>query len=117
MAPRLTGLRWNGDGDPITAAIRGGELVRQPVSTTEVPSWAQKTGTADIFRDGLSQVVVAPVIVDGLVVAVVSFLMHHTRPPWNEDDLHALGQIARYAGIALEHGLTYQATRESALVL
>ncbi|MFN2479416.1 MAG: SpoIIE family protein phosphatase [Pseudonocardiaceae bacterium] len=117
MAPRLTGLRWNGDGDPITAAIRCGELVRQPVSTAEVPSWAQRTGTADVFRDGLSQVVVAPVIVDGLVVAVVSFLLHHTRPPWNEDDLHALGQIARYAGIALEHGLTYQATRQSALVL
>ena len=117
MAPRLTGLRWNGDGDPITAAIRRGELVRQPVSTTEVPSWSQQTGTAEVFRDGLSQVVVAPVIVDGLVVAVVSFLMHHNRPPWNEDDLHALGQIARYAGIALEHGLIYQATRASALVL
>lgn len=117
MAPRLTGLRWNGDRDPITAAIRRGELVRQPVSTAEVPSWAHKTGTADVFRDGLSQVVVAPVIVDGRVVAVVSFLLHHSRPPWNDDDLRALGQIARYAGIALEHGLTYQATRESALVL
>jgi serine phosphatase RsbU (regulator of sigma subunit) len=39
------------------------------------------------------------------------------RPLWSEDDLHALRQIARYAGIALEHGLSYQATRESALVL
>jgi len=117
MAPRLTGLRWYGDGDPITTAIRRGELVRQPVSPAEVPSWAQNTGTADLFRAGLSHVVVAPVIVDGLVVAVVSFLLHHTRPAWSEDDLLALGQIARYAGIALEHGLTYQATRQSALVL
>jgi GAF domain-containing protein len=117
MAPRLTGLRWNGDGDPITAAIRRGELLRQPVPAAGTPSWAQHTGTVGTFRDGLSHVVVAPVIVDGLVVAVVSFLLHRSRPPWSEDDLQALGQIARYAGIALEHGMTYQATRESALVL
>ncbi|MGH3780911.1 MAG: SpoIIE family protein phosphatase [Pseudonocardiaceae bacterium] len=117
LAPRLKGLRWDGDGDPITAAIRRGESLRQPMPAVGTPSWAQHTGTADTFRDGLTQVVVAPVIVDGLVVAVVSFLLHHTRPPWSDDDLRALGQIARYAGIALEHGLTYQATRASALVL
>jgi GAF domain-containing protein len=117
LAPRLRGLRWDGDGDPITAAIRRGQLLRQPMPAVGTPSWAQQTGTADTFRDGLTHVVVAPVIVDGLVVAVVSFLLHHTRPPWSEDDLGALGQIARYAGIALDHGMTYQATRESALVL
>jgi GAF domain-containing protein len=117
LAPRLTGLRWNGHGDPITAAIRKGELLRQPMPAAGPPSWAQHTGTVNTFRDGLNHVVVAPVIVDGLVVAVVSFLLHQSRPPWNEDDLHALGQIARYAGIALEHGLSYQATRESGLVL
>jgi serine phosphatase RsbU (regulator of sigma subunit) len=65
----------------------------------------------------MGHVLVAPVIVDGLVVAVVSFLLRQDRPPWSEDDLHTLGQIARYAGIALEHGMSYQATRESALVL
>ncbi|MDQ2789872.1 MAG: hypothetical protein DLM60_16425 [Pseudonocardiales bacterium] len=117
LAPRLRGLRWDGDGDPITAAIRQGEPLRQPMPAVETPSWARNTGSADTFRDGLTQVVVAPVIVHGLVVAVVSFLLHHTRPAWSDDDLRALGQIARYAGIALEHGLTYQATRESALVL
>ncbi len=117
MAPRLKGLRWTGDGDPITAAIRRGELLRQPMPGAGMPSWALSTGTVDTFLDGLSQVVVAPVIVDGLVVAVVSFLLHHSRPPWSEDDLQALRQIARYAGIALEHSMTYQATRESALVL
>jgi len=69
------------------------------------------------FLGGLCQVLVAPVIVDGLVVAVVSFLLHRDRPPWSEDDLHALSQIARYAGIALEHGMSYQATRKSAMVL
>ncbi len=117
LAPRLRGLRWDGDGDPITAAIRRGELIRQPMPESGTPSWARHTGTVGTFRDGLTHIVVAPVIVDGLVVAVVSFLLHHTRPPWSEDDLRALGQIARYAGIALEHGLTYQATRQSALVL
>jgi GAF domain-containing protein len=117
LAPKLTDLRWDGDGDPITAAIRRGELLRQPMPAAGTPSWAQKTGSVATFSDGLTQVVVAPVIVDGLVVAVVSFLLHHTRPTWSDDDLQALGQIARYAGIALEHGLTYQATRASALVL
>lgn len=117
LPPKAKRLRWDGDGDPITAAIRRGDLLRQPLPAAEPPSWAQTTGSVATFRSGLGHVVVAPVIVDGLVVAVVSFLLHHNRPPWSEDDLHALGQIARYAGIALEHGMSYQATRESAMVL
>lgn len=117
VPPKLAGLRWDGDGDPITAAIRQGDLLCQPLPPTGPPSWAQATGSVATFRDGMSQVVIAPVIVNGLVVAVVSFLLSHHRPPWSEDDLRALGQIARYAGIALEHGMTYQATRESAMVL
>jgi serine phosphatase RsbU (regulator of sigma subunit) len=48
---------------------------------------------------------------------MVSFCLQRDRPLWSEDDLHALSQIARYAGIALEHGLSYQAARESAMVL
>ena len=117
LPPKLTGLRWDGDGDPITAVIRRGELLRQPLPAAEPPSWAQTTGSAATFQGGLRHVVLAPVIVDGLVVAVVSFCLQQDRPLWSEDDLHALSQIARYAGIALEHGLSYQATRESAMVL
>jgi hypothetical protein len=117
LPPKSRKLRWDGDGDPITAAIRRGGLLRQPLPAAEPPSWALTTGSVDTFRSGLGHVVVAPVIVNDLVVAVVSFLLHRNRPPWNEDDLHALGQIARYAGIALEHGMSYQATRESAMVL
>lgn len=117
LPPKLTGLRWDGDGDPITAVIRQGGLFRHSLSATEPPPWAQTTGSLATFRGGLRHVVLAPVIVDGLVVAVVSFCLQQDRPLWSEDDLHALGQIARYAGIALEHGLSYQATRESAMVL
>ncbi|MGB6164871.1 MAG: SpoIIE family protein phosphatase [Pseudonocardiaceae bacterium] len=117
LPPKAKRLRWEGAGDPITAAIRQGCLTRQPLPAAEPPSWAQTTGSVATFRDGLCHVLVAPVIVDGLVVAVVSFLLHQNRPPWTEDDLHALGQIARYAGIALEHGMSYQATRKSAMVL
>lgn len=117
LPPTLTRLRWDGNGDPITAAIRRGDLLRQPIPAAEPPSWSQTTGSVATFRAGMGHVLVAPVIVDGLVVAVVSFLLRRDRPPWSEDDLHTLGQIARYAGIALEHGMSYQATRESALVL
>jgi GAF domain-containing protein len=117
LPPKLTGLRWNGDGDPITAAIRRGGLLRQPLPAAGPPSWAQTTGSVDTFRGGLRHVALAPVIVNGLVVAVVSFCLQRGRPLWSEDDLHALDQIARYAGIALEHGMTYQATCESAMVL
>jgi serine phosphatase RsbU (regulator of sigma subunit) len=84
---------------------------------SEPPSWSHTTGSVPTFRGGLCHLLVAPVIVDGLVVAVVSFALQEDRPLWSDDDLHALRQIARYAGIALEHGLSYQATRESALVL
>jgi GAF domain-containing protein len=117
LPPKLRRLRWECADDPIPAAIRSGQLRRQPIPPVEPPSWAHNTGTVATFRGGLRHVVVAPVIVKGLVVAVVSFLLRHDRPPWSDDDLHALGQIARYAGIALEHGMTFQATRESALVL
>jgi hypothetical protein len=117
LPPKLTGLRWDGNGDPITAAIRRGDLVRQPVSVSEPPPWSHTTGKVATFRGGLHHLLVAPVIVDGLVVAVVSFALHDSRTPWSDDDLHSLRQIACYAGIALEHGMSYQATRKSALVL
>jgi GAF domain-containing protein len=117
LPPRVTGLRWYGDGDPITAAIRQGDLIGQPVSGAEPPAWSHRTGSVATFRGGLRHLVVEPVLVNGLVVAVVSFALQDDRPWWSDDDLHALRQIARYAGIALEHGLSYQATRESALVL
>jgi GAF domain-containing protein len=117
LPPKLTGLSWDGNGDPITAAIRRGDLVRHPVPDEGPPAWSHTTGSVATFHGGLRHLVVGPVIVNGLVVAVVSFALQADRPLWIEDDLHALRQIARYAGIALEHGLSYQATRESALVL
>lgn len=117
LPPKLTGLRWEASGDPIPAAIRRADLHRQPVPAGEPPSWSHATGSVPTFRGGLCHLLVAPVIVDGLVVAVVSFALQEDRPLWSGDDLHALRQIARYAGLALEHGLSYQATRESALVL
>jgi GAF domain-containing protein len=117
LPPKVSGLRWEANEDPIPAAIRYGALRRQPVSVGEPPPWSHSTGSGPTFRGGLGHLVVAPVIVDGLVVAVVSFALQAGRPPWRDDDLRALGQIARYAGMALEHGLSYQATRESALVL
>lgn len=117
LPSKLTGLRWEGNDDPIPAAIRCGDLVRQPVSSSDPPPWSHTTGSVATLQGGLSHLMVAPVIVDGLVVAVVSFALQAGRPLWSDDDLHALRQIARYAEIALEHGLSYQATRESALVL
>lgn len=117
LPPKLSGLRWYGNGDPITAAIRQGDLVGVPVSGAEPPEWSHNTGSVATFDGGLRHLVVGPVLVHGLVVAVVSFALQADRSLWSDDDLHALRQIARYAGIALEHGLSYQATRESALVL
>ena len=117
LPPKSRRLRWDAASDPIPAAIRQGALLRQPLPAAGPPLWAQTTESVATFQGGLRHVALAPVIVDGLVVAVVSFCLQQGRPLWSEDDLHALGQIARYAGIALEHGLSYQATRESAMVL
>jgi GAF domain-containing protein len=112
-----TNLVWTAPGDPIPAAIAEGKLLRRPILTPQVPDWAVQTGSADIFRSGLSQVVLAPVIVDGLVVAVVSFGMSRRREPWTEEELDTLQEITRYASIALANGISFQRTRDSALVL
>lgn len=116
LPPAVAGLSW-GEGDPITEAIRQGTLLRQPIATPAIPPWADRTGSAATFRTGLNHVVLAPVIVDDLVVAVASFGMCNDRPVWSEDDLAILHEISRYAGIALGHGLTYERTRRTALVL
>jgi serine phosphatase RsbU (regulator of sigma subunit) len=65
----------------------------------------------------LNQVVLCPVLVDGLVVAVASFGMCNERPTWNSADLEIIQAMTGYAAVALEHGLTHQRTREVALVL
>jgi serine phosphatase RsbU (regulator of sigma subunit) len=62
-------------------------------------------------------VAAAPVIVEDEVVAVVLFGCLARRPPWSPDERAVLSQIARNAGHALGHGLSYQQTRESALTL
>jgi len=111
------GLRWEGFGDPVTEAIRRGELMLLAAQAQRPPRWAQTAGVADAFHAGLAHIAAAPVIVDGLVVAVATFGLWNDRPSWNDADLAVLGQIARYAGVAVDHALTYQRTRDSALVL
>ncbi len=115
-APLQAGLAWY-EGDPITETIRQGRLLTDRIPTPAVPEWATRTGTGATFRTGLNHVVLSPVLVDGLVVAVASFGMCHDRPPWDPPDLAIIAQITGYAAIALEHGLSYQHTRETALVL
>jgi serine phosphatase RsbU (regulator of sigma subunit) len=110
-------LVWNGDGDPITSTILAGRLLRHPIPTPTVPDWGRTTGSAGTFSGGLRQVVLAPVIVEGLVVAVASFGMCNERPAWLEQELDLIEQIAGYTAIALEHGLSFQHTRDTALVL
>ncbi len=114
--PVQRGYAWSG-GDPITETIRQGGLLTQPQFTPAIPDWATRAGIAQTFDGGLKHVVQAPVLVGGLVVAVASFGMCHDRAPWDADDLAIISEIAGHAATALEHGLTYQHTRETALVL
>jgi GAF domain-containing protein len=114
--PIRDGYVWSG-GDPITETIRQGRLLTQPQTTPAVPDWATRADIAATIHGGLHHLVQAPVVVDGLVVAVASFGMCNDRPPWPAEDLAIIEAIAGYAATALEHGLSYQHTRETALVL
>jgi GAF domain-containing protein len=115
-APLQAGLAWY-EGDPITETVRQGRLLTDRIPTPAVPEWATRTGTGATFRTGLNHVVLSPVLVDGLVVAVAAFGMCHDRAPWDPPDLAIIAQITGYAAIALEHGLSYQHSRQTALVL
>jgi GAF domain-containing protein len=115
-APLLTGIAWHAD-DPMTRAIRTGGPILGPIATPGVPGWATRSGTTAMFQAGLNHLVLAPVLVEGLVVAVATFGMYHDRPAWDAHDLSTIKDIAGYAAVALEHGLTYQHTRQTALVL
>lgn len=115
-APLQGDIAWY-EGDPITETVRHGRLLTQPMPTPAVPEWAIRTGTAATFRTGLNHVVLAPVVVAGLVVAVASFGMCNDRPVWEPVELAIIEEIAGYAAVALEHGLSYQHSRQTALVL
>ncbi|GEL17108.1 SpoIIE family protein phosphatase [Pseudonocardia asaccharolytica] len=117
LPPLATHVRWTGDGNPIIETIQEGRMLRRPIATPAVPRWSLPPSAAATIHSGLNYVVAAPVIVDGLVAAIVVFGVCHDRPLWTDDELGALGEIARFAGRALEHGLSYERTRASALVL
>jgi serine phosphatase RsbU (regulator of sigma subunit) len=110
-------LQWDGDGDPITDAIVNGKLLRQPFLTPTPPHWSEQTGSDSAIRAGLNIIVLAPVIADGMVIAVVSFGMCGERAAWSLSEYAALEEVARLAGVALGHGMTYQRTRDTSLTL
>jgi len=110
-------LRWEGDGDPITGAIVNGKLLREPYVTPTAPKWSEQTGSGPAIRAGLNVIVLAPVIADDMVIAVVSFGMCGDRSAWTNSEYVALEEVARLAGVALGHGMTYQRTRDTSLTL
>ncbi len=115
-APLEYEITW-AEGDPITQTIRAGRVVVPSLPPSGVPEWADRAGTGQLYRDGLKHLVLAPVLVDGLVVAVATFGMFHDRPAWDTEDLATIEQIADYAAVALTHGLAHQQSREEALLL
>ncbi|MGQ0465066.1 MAG: SpoIIE family protein phosphatase [Sporichthyaceae bacterium] len=115
-APLRRGIAWFA-GEPIVETIRSGGLLYRPAPSAEPPPWAERAGTVETLRTGLNHLVFAPVLVDGLVVAIATFGMCHDRPTWDPEDLAIVETIAGHAAVALEHGLDYQHTRETALVL
>jgi GAF domain-containing protein len=116
LPPTFTELAWFAD-EPIPEAIKRGELFEWHMDGTAVPRWALRTGTAATFRGGLNRLVLAPVLVDDRVAAVATFGLCNDRPPWGAEDLAIIREITQHAANALEHGLTYEQSRRTALVL
>lgn len=115
--PVQTRVRWEDPDDPVCAAIARGAMLTRPIPTPEVPTWARSTGTADTFSAGLDHVVLAPVIVEGLVVAVVGFGLTTGRALWDDTELALLADVTHQAAHALDHALSYERARSSTLVL
>lgn len=111
------GLRWEHEQDAIVRAIRRSEPSPVPVPIATMLSYTPNTTTNALVDAGLTQLVHVPVTADGLVVAIVWFARSRERAPWAGDDIATVGQLARYAEIALARGMSYQRTRQSALVL
>ncbi|MGQ0846173.1 MAG: GAF domain-containing SpoIIE family protein phosphatase [Sporichthyaceae bacterium] len=115
-APLVRGTGWL-PGDPMWDTVARGGPPTRLWRTPDVPEWAVRAGADAPFRTGLNHLVLAPVLVDGMVAAVVTFGMCNNRTVWTEEDLEIIAELAEYAAVALEHGLSYQHTRETALVL
>jgi GAF domain-containing protein len=109
-------LRWTAEG-PITRAVVAGRTITVPLDAEEPPPWVRDAGLDAVVRAGMHMVAAAPVIVDELVVAIATFGCLPDRPAWTEAELMVLDQLADYAGHALAHGMSFQRTRETALVL
>jgi GAF domain-containing protein len=112
----FTDLEWMA-GEPIPEAIRQGRFIEWPLDRPTVPRWALRTGAAAAIRTGLSHLLLAPVLVDGLVSAVATFGMCHDREPWGPEDLAIIEEITGHAATALAHRLSYEQSRHTALVL
>ena len=114
--PHWKGIEWY-DGDPLIEAIRGSGLLVYPVTTSTPPEWSRRSGHDIAFRHDLHHLVLAPVLVEGMVVAVAWFGVAGDRQAWTAEDLETIAQIADYAAVALTHGLEHQQSREQAHLL
>ncbi|MGQ0847396.1 MAG: GAF domain-containing SpoIIE family protein phosphatase [Sporichthyaceae bacterium] len=114
--PLEKNLRWDA-GDPIYDVLAHGGLHVVGLAPADIAEWTHRDSADDALAAGMHRLALVPVVVDGLAVAVASFALFGDRPSWTAEDLGLLGEIAEYAAVALGHGMTYERSRHTALVL
>jgi PAS domain S-box-containing protein len=103
---------------PIAVSKRTATPLLTQVTTDPMPEWG--TG-GDQARWGLAigvnSLLVAPVRSRGEVIAALLFMSCGDRPPYTEDDLGLVAELADRASVAVDTAVTFQRSRQVSVAL
>jgi PAS domain S-box-containing protein len=107
-----------GAAHPIAVSKHTATPILTVISTDPLPDWSSGRDQARWGRDiAANSMLVAPVRARGEVVAALLFMSCGDRPPYTEDDLGLVGELADRASAAVDTAVTFQRSRQVSVAL
>jgi PAS domain S-box-containing protein len=103
---------------PIAVSRHTGTPLLTAVTTDPMPEWGTVGDQAQWgLAIAVNSMLVAPVHARGEVVAALLFISCGDRPPYTEDDLGLVGELADRASAAVDTAVTFQRSRQVSVAL